>query len=61
MAEVKLENSVPNEVALNFEVKGITSTLEEKGTLCKTLTLKGGKAGEMKTSKPFLLEGLQLA
>jgi hypothetical protein len=62
LGEVKLGNgSVQNTVEINSEVKGITSTIEEKGGECSTLLIKPGKAeGVFITKNPLVTEGQKL-
>ena len=56
----KLETS-GKEVSLSEEIKGLTAITSENKELCKTLKITSGKGGEIKTSKPLVLEGLHLS
>jgi hypothetical protein len=60
ISAVKLENS-EKELSLGYELKGVTTTLSETKELCKSLGVKSGKEGVVKTSNAYLLEGLKLS
>ncbi len=57
---VKLTNGVGG-VAIEAGIKGITSTIQESNTLCKTLGIKGGqKTGKLFTKGAYETEGQKL-
>jgi hypothetical protein len=61
LSEAKVVNEGANAVALAINGTGLTSTIQESKTLCKTLSIKGGqKTGTLKTKNAFILEGLKL-
>jgi hypothetical protein len=61
LREVKLKNGGQNEVEINSEVKGVTSTIQESKELCKTLGVKGGQGtGEFKTEGALITQGQKL-
>lgn len=61
LSEVKLKNGVQNEVEIESNVSGITSTIEETSSECKILTVEAGITGHFKTEgKPLITEGQKL-
>jgi hypothetical protein len=58
---VKLLNLGASELEVNSEIKGVTSTLQDIGEECKTLTVKGGQGtGAFKTKSPLIAEGVKI-
>jgi hypothetical protein len=57
---VNIENVKENEVEIGANVTAMTATIEETGSLCKTLTITAGTTGTFKTKNPYITEGQKL-